>query len=514
LARRADAGVIRQDAAFLTPVLKKETIRVKIILVVPTGTQWKKELPELEVVTPRQYISDPKYLHYRNLRVLNFCRSYQYQSTGYYVSLLARARGHRPTPSVSSIRDLQPEFYTNLVDAELEELIQKTLAPLQSDALALNIYMGRSMAKRYEKLCLRLFNMISVPLLRAQFIRTRQDKWQLRRIHAIPLSEVPEDHRPFLIEAIRDYCCRPGRAAHPKPAAFSLGMLVDPANPLPPSNRKALENFIRAGARLGIEVEKITRDDFSHLLEYDALFIRDTTQVNNHTYRFARRAEIEGMPVIDDPLSILRCTNKVYLAELMAHHHIRTPKTVIVHAENARHAYQTLGFPCILKQPDSSFSLGVVKVDTPEAFSAACAEMLNKSELIIAQEFLKSEFDWRIGVLNREPLFACKYFMADHHWQIYNQKARSDDDKWGMTETLRLEDVPPAVLRMAADAAGHIGSGLYGVDIKEIDGVPYLIEVNDNPSIDAGIEDEVLGMELYTAIMRVFRDRIVSRRGM
>jgi len=486
---------------------------VNIIVVVPSGTQWKQALPDLEIVTPRQYISDPKYLHYKNARVLNLCRSYQYQSTGYYVSLLATARGHRPTPSVSNMRDLQPEFYTNLVDSELEELIHKSLAPLQSDTFTLSIYMGRNMAKHYEKLCLRLFNMLSVPLLRAQFIKGKQGKWQLRRIHAIPLSEVPEEHKSFVIEAIRDYCCRPGHIIHPKQMPYSLAMLIDPNEALPPSNKKALENFVKAGAKLGIGVDMITKDDFSHLLEYDALFIRDTTQVNNYTYRFSRRAEIEGMPVIDDPLSILRCTNKVYLAELMAHHHIRTPRTAIVHAENERHVYQELGFPCILKQPDSSFSLGVVKVDTPEEFATSCAEMLDKSELIIAQEFLRSDFDWRIGVLNGKPLFACKYFMAEHHWQIYNKKARNDDDKWGMTETFRIEDVPQNIVKMAVDASGYIGHGLYGVDIKEINGVPYLIEINDNPSIDAGIEDEALGLDLYLSIMNVFRERIIHKRG-
>ena len=86
------------------------------------------------------------------------------------------------------------------------------------------------------------------------------------------------------------------------------------------------------------------------------------------------------------------------------------------------------------------------------------------------------------------------------------------DGKWGMTETLRVEDAPAAVLKTAVDAARLIGNGLYGVDLKEINGIPHLIEINDNPSLDAGIEDEVLGMELYTAILKEFRNRIVNLR--
>ena len=60
--------------------------------------------------------------------------------------------------------------------------------------------------------------------------------------------------------------------------------------------------------------------------EFDALFIRETTLVNHHTYRFARRAASEGLVVIDDPESILKCTNKVFLAELLSRHKMPMPQ--------------------------------------------------------------------------------------------------------------------------------------------------------------------------------------------
>jgi glutathione synthase/RimK-type ligase-like ATP-grasp enzyme len=57
-----------------------------------------------------------------------------------------------------------------------------------------------------------------------------------------------------------------------------------------------------------------------------------------------------------------------------------------------------------------------------------------------------------------------------------------------------------------------MGDGLYGVDIKEIDGKPVVIEINDNPSIEAGVEDKVLGMALYDAIIGTLRRRVEARR--
>ena len=99
---------------------------------------------------------------------------------------------------------------------------------------------------------------------------------------------------------------------------------------LPPSSPKTLMHWAKIAAPLGVEVEPITKKDLARLAEFDALFIRETTSIRNHTYRFARRAMQEGMPVIDDPISMIRCTNKVYLNELMTHARLPVPPTIVI----------------------------------------------------------------------------------------------------------------------------------------------------------------------------------------
>ena len=70
------------------------------------------------------------------------------------------------------------------------------------------------------------------------------------------------------------------------------------------------------------------------------------------------------MPVIDDPISMIRCTNKIYLHELMTSNGIAVPPTVIIAGtHDLARAADELGFPMVLKVPDSSFSRGVKKVD-------------------------------------------------------------------------------------------------------------------------------------------------------
>ena len=163
----------------------------------------------------------------------------------------------------------------------------------------------------------------------------------------------------------------------------------------------------------------------------------------------------------------------------------------------------------IIKIPDGSFSRGIVKVNNRHELDLKVEELFQKSALLLAQEFLYTEFDWRIGIFNNKPLYACRYYMVKNHWQIYrHHKSHSDS---GTFDTLPTFEVPKAVLEAALKATHPIGNGLYGVDVKEIKGKGYVIEVNDNPNIDSGIEDSYLGDELYRVIMAEFLRRMENR---
>jgi len=129
--------------------------------------------------------------------------------------------------------------------------------------------------------------------------------------------------------------------------------------------------------------------------------------------------------------------------------------------------------------------------------------------LLVAQEFVPTPFDWRIGVLDGQALYACRYYMARGHWQIYHNTTRQTVA--GKSDTLPVEDVPRQVLETAIKAARLIGDGLYGVDLKERDGEALVIEINDNPSIDHDVEDLVLKDSLYDAVIGALVRRIESR---
>lgn len=256
----------------------------------------------------------------------------------------------------------------------------------------------------------------------------------------------------------------------------------------------------------------ITRDDYSRVAEFDALFIRATTRVNHYTYRFARRASAEGLVVIDDPHSIIRCSNKVFLAEGLARLKIPTPATLIVHKDNVDAIIPELGLPCVLKEPDSAFSRGVYKADTPAELSRLTSALFEQSDLLVAQAFVPTDFDWRIGILDGQPLYACRYYMARQHWQIVKHSDTGGKPIEGDFDALTIEETPKQVIRTALRAAKMIGNGLYGVDLKQSGNRVYVIEVNDNPSIETRVEDKILGDQLYARIMQIFLHRIEQRK--
>jgi glutathione synthase/RimK-type ligase-like ATP-grasp enzyme len=97
--------------------------------------------------------------------------------------------------------------------------------------------------------------------------------------------------------------------------------------------------------------------------------------------------------------------------------------------------------------------------------------------------------------------------MAKDHWQIIkNSSTRSPVT--GKVENINVADAPKEVLDAAQSAAALIGDGLYGVDLKQTEDGIYVVEINDNPSIDYGDEDMILKDELYKTILKEFIRRI------
>ena len=486
------------------------------LVIVDNPQDWKDFYPSDRVISAQDYLSsDPQYKTSK-IQVINLCRSYKYLSNGYYCSLLAEARNHKVIPSVRSINDLSNKSLYSLDIDKLHRILDKLLKDevIESDQQTIKLFFGTPDIKQLESLGRQLYELFPCPILHVTL--KKHDQWVIESIRPGSMNKLSDNEQNLFataLERFNDTVWRKPRLR--KTHRYDLAILVNPKEKLPPSDPAALKKFVRIGNQMGINVELITRKDYVNLAEYDALFIRETTAINNHTYRFAKRAESEGMVVIDDPQSILRCTNKVYLADLLSTNGIATPKTLILskdrQTEDIKAAIDTLSYPMVIKIPDGSFSRGIFKVENEQELKQALKELFRQSSLVLAQAYTYTDYDWRIGILNKKPIFVCQYFMTRGHWQIYKHSASGRVTSGGF-RTLPIHETPKKVIDIATRAANLIGDGLYGVDVKQSGNQVMIIEVNDNPSIDSGVETLYSKDELYRTILEEFIRRLERKR--
>jgi glutathione synthase/RimK-type ligase-like ATP-grasp enzyme len=268
----------------------------------------------------------------------------------------------------------------------------------------------------------------------------------------------------------------------------------------------ALMRFAQVARRMGHRSDFLFRPDIFKIkeYEYDAIFIRALTDPLNTAYVVARTAELHGIRVIDDSDSIYICCDKINMYRRLQKKKVPIPESRFLTrhdltSENARVLLEELGTPVVLKAPNSSSSLFVDRAWSPKELIKIGKRYLHRADMIVAQKFIESKFDWRIGVLNGEVLYVCQYIIPGKKWKIMSYTAQGRLI-YGPVRGFAINQVNPLLIRRAVQAANAIGKSFYGVDLKEVGDDFLIIEVNDNPTIMAGDEDQKSG-DLYERLI-------------
>jgi len=273
---------------------------------------------------------------------------------------------------------------------------------------------------------------------------------------------------------------------------------------------EALEIFRNTAHRMGHEFNFMFREGIHEIPKYDAVFIRATTDPLFTAYVVSKTAQELGIKVVDDPESIQICGNKVHLYDLFKKHDVPHIPTLFLTKEEMHHRrlqeiFRTFGKPVVVKAPYTSFSRYVEKVACETSFRDVAKRFFRKSDVLAVQTFMPTAFDWRVGVLNREVLYVCKYMMPKGRWKHGAKQRGKPTFVWGRTFALKRESIPPRLKEVALKACDVIGNGLYGVDVKEHNDNYVVVEVNDNPSIYSGYED-YRNKDLYGKIIQYLTD--------
>ena len=281
-----------------------------------------------------------------------------------------------------------------------------------------------------------------------------------------------------------------------------IACFVEAYNFLDKSERKALSKFESTAEAMGHEFEFIYKEQISQINKYDALFIRATTDPSNAAYIVSRLAEQAGLRVIDDPHSIRTCSNKAILHDIFLRNKIPSPGSLLFMGDYSREAldniFGTLGFPVIIKTPYTRFSSHVEKAENEAEFIEISRHLLRKSRVLVLQEYVHSDFDWRVGVLKNEILYLCKYCIPRGGWKVKSKI--NGRYVWGETIALPRDSISPELKDICISLSRCVGDSLYGLDVKETNDGYRVIEINDNPSIYAGNEDKV-NTDIYEKII-------------
>lgn len=275
---------------------------------------------------------------------------------------------------------------------------------------------------------------------------------------------------------------------------------------------RAVSRFEAAANSLGASFERFYPSEVLAARAYDAVLIRADTDPRNLTYAVARLAEDAGRPVLDPADCIAICCNKIHMGRLLEQAGVPTPPTRYLLKDDVRRLdpaglFEELGEVLVLKAPLSAFSAFVEKVDSVAAFERESKRFLRRVDGLVVQAFTPTTFDWRVGLVGDRVIYVARYHMPSGAWRVFDVARSSETDgpngeagqdgpatkgarAWGKVEGVPVGHAPRGLLKVAKQAARAIGPGLFGVDIKETPDGFLVIEVNDNPTIYEGYEDQ------------------------
>jgi len=217
-----------------------------------------------------------------------------------------------------------------------------------------------------------------------------------------------------------------------------------------------------------------------------------------------RTLENDGFKIINSIKCNEICNDKWYNQMIFQRNNIPTPKTVLIrHSEGGLDAADKLGnkYPMILKTAVGSIGVGVMFVESAKALSGIVQLLYRENQYIdiLLQEYIKTEYDVRVIVVNNQVIGSMKRPIVEGDF-------RSNVSQ-GSTPTIhKLTDLEKSESLRAAEA---VNGDVVGVDFipsknREQD-KPLFIEVNSNPGL-MGIEKTLSG-SVTSEILKTYMNR-------
>lgn len=208
-----------------------------------------------------------------------------------------------------------------------------------------------------------------------------------------------------------------------------------------------------------------------------------------------RHLILMGVKMVNGYLPILRAKNKVRMLQILAHHQLPIPKTMLIkrleYIDDAIH--HVGGFPVIIKTPTGSLGKGVAIVESKRSLLSALDILWMKSynRNILIQEYVKEAEgrDIRVFVVGDRVVAAMERESSKDDF-------RSNLGSGGKGHRVKLSKEEKA---LALKASKAFDLDISGVDLLRTKQGPVVMEVNSNPGLE-GIT-EVTGLDVAGAVV-------------
>jgi len=224
---------------------------------------------------------------------------------------------------------------------------------------------------------------------------------------------------------------------------------------------------------------------YSVTKDYEPFGFNDYTNI---LYHISKRLEEQGNTVYPTSHETLFWENKVYMHKMFEDLRIKSPKTIILNSISDLKNI-SITFPCLIKEPHSSSSMGLYKVNSFEEITQLIqtGSLFKRNESLILQELLDIKKDLRIITVGSK--------ICSHYWRI-NLGGEWRPTATGYGSRVDFEYLPSEWVEWIENVAKKLQLTTAGFDITwqgdDLSSEPYVLEVSPfyQPNPPASMENK------------------------
>ncbi|MCI0711299.1 MAG: RimK family alpha-L-glutamate ligase [Chloroflexi bacterium] len=285
-----------------------------------------------------------------------------------------------------------------------------------------------------------------------------------------------------------------------------------------PEDAYEKNRLLNVAREQGIDLEIVSTDQFELVVNRDnkdrILFKNEVTPLPDFfiprtgagtTYfglAVIRQLEHMGVFVVNTAASIETVKDKLYTQQILAHHHLPVPKTMLVkYPVDVDTVEKYIGFPVVVKTLSGAKGVGVYLCESRTQLSDILdfIEATNSNANMILQEFIAPSFgrDLRVFVIGGRPVACMQRLSGDGTFKANFSRGGS----------VMPYEITPEIEWLAVEAVRILGLDIAGVDLLFDDHGFQICEVNSSPGFK-GMETAYPDLSIPDEIFRYIRLRL------